>query len=94
MTVLDKTAPGRPRAGHASVVNQRADHSQAIPERTTSATLKRERVPAGHDHFSSAHGSHLSPVPSPAEQAAFEDRLVDLLVRINEGWLHRQEAGR
>lgn len=73
MTVLDKTDPRHPRAGHASVVNQGADHSQAIPE---------PRRP------------HLSPVPNPAEQAAFEDRLVDLLVRINEGWLHRQEAGR
>lgn len=63
MTVLDKTAPQHPRAGHASVVPE--------PRRP-----------------------HLSPVPNPAEQAAFEDRLVDLLVRINEGWLHRQEAGR
>lgn len=36
----------------------------------------------------------LSPVPTPAEQAAFEDRMVDWLVRVNEGWLRRQEAGR
>jgi hypothetical protein len=41
-----------------------------------------------------ARRPHLAPVPSPAEQSSFEDRLVDLLVRINEGWLQRQEAGR
>lgn len=38
--------------------------------------------------------TRLAPVPTPTEQAAFEDRLVDWLVRVNEGWLRRQEAGR
>lgn len=37
---------------------------------------------------------HLVPVPSEAEQRAFEDRMVDWLVRVNEGWLRRQESGR
>jgi hypothetical protein len=45
MTVLDKTAPRHPRAGHASVVNQRADYSQAIPE------PRRRRIRAARARF-------------------------------------------
>lgn len=38
--------------------------------------------------------ARLQVVPTPTEQAAFEDRLVDWLVRVNLGWIERQEAGR